>query len=103
MDNEAGMEHLSRKTTENIDELFFVSDHSIKGVRTIARLKELVSELKLRVKSQSVIINRVPDGIDPRISEELARLGIEPAALIPEDELVAKYDMELKPLLDLPD
>lgn len=103
MDNEAGMEHLSRKTTENIDELFFVSDHSIKGVRTIARLKELVSELKLRVKSQSVIINRVPDGIDPHISEELARLGIEPAALIPEDELVAKYDLEVKPLLDLPD
>ena len=54
MDNEAGMEHLSRRTTQNIDELLLVSDHSIKGIRTIARLKELVGELELVVKRQSV-------------------------------------------------
>lgn len=103
MDNEAGMEHLSRRTTQNIDELLLVSDHSIKGVRTIARLRELITELRLKVKRQSVIINRVPNGVDPLISEELVRLGIEPAALIPEDEQVAKYDLEIKPLLELPD
>jgi len=33
----------------------------------------------------------------------LARLGIEPTVMIPEDEEVYKYDLELKPLLDLPD
>ena len=103
MDNEAGMEHLSRRTTQNIDELLLVSDHSIKGARTIARLRELITELRLKVKRQSVILNRVPSGVDPLISEELVRLGIEPAALIPEDEQVAKYDLEIKPLLDLPD
>lgn len=103
MDNEAGMEHISRKTTENVDVLLLVSDHSVKGIRTLARIRELVSELKLVVRRQEVIINRVPNGVDPLISEELARLGIEPAALIPEDEQVHKYDLELKPLLDLPD
>lgn len=103
MDNEAGMEHLSRRTTQNIDELLLVSDHSIKGIRTVARLMELVIELKLEVKRQSVIINLVPGEIAPLISEELTRLGIKPAALIPEDEQIAKYDLELKPLLDLPD
>ena len=103
MDNEAGMEHLSRRTTQNIDELLLVSDHSMKGVRTVARLQELVAELKLVVKRQSAIINFVPDGIDPLISEELARLGIEPAATIPLDEEISEYDLKFKPLLELPD
>ena len=103
MDNEAGMEHLSRRTTQNIDELLLISDHSIKGVRTIARLKELVSELELVVKRQSVIINFVPNGIDPHLSEELTRLSIEPVTVIPLDEEVYQYDLNLKSLLDLPD
>ena len=103
LDNEAGMEHLSRRTTQNIDELLLVSNHSIKGIRTMARLKELVAELRLNVKRQSVILNRVPGEMDPLISEELARLGIEPAVLIPEDEEIYQCDLELKPLLELPD
>jgi len=103
MDNEAGMEHLSRRTTQNIDILLIISDHSVKGVRTVARISDLVSELKLVVNRQSVIINFAPPKLAPLVSEELARLGIEPTALIPEDEEVYKYDLELKPLLDLPD
>ena len=103
MDNEAGMEHLSRRTTQDIDELLLISDHSVKGVRTIARIMDLVSELKLRVKRQSVIVNFVPGELDPLLSKELDRLGIVPAATIPLDEEVRKCDLELKPLLDLPD
>jgi len=102
MDNEAGMEHLSRRTTQNIDELLFISDHSMKGIRTIARLRELVTELKLRVRRQSVIINLVPGSIDPLITEELARLGLEPAATVPLDEAISEYDLNIKSLLDLP-
>lgn len=104
MDNEAGMEHLSRRTTQNIDELLLISNHSVKGIRTIARLRELVNELKLVVKRQSVIINFVPEGgIDPVISEELTKLGIESTTTIPLDEAISEYDLKLKPLLDLPD
>lgn len=104
MDNEAGMEHLSRRTTQNIDELLLISNHSVKGVRTIARLRELVNELKLVVKRQSVIINLVPNGgVDSLVGEEIARLNIEPAAIIPLDETIAEYDLKLKPLLALPD
>jgi len=103
MDNEAGMEHLSRRTTQNIDELLLISDHSVKGVRTIARLRDLITELKLVVKRESVIINFVSNEIDPLIGEELARLCIEPTASVPLDEEIYKYDLKLKPLLDLPD
>ncbi|MFC2048123.1 AAA family ATPase [Chloroflexota bacterium] len=103
MDNEAGMEHLSRRTTQNIDVLLIISNHSVKGVRTIARIRDLVSELKLVVKRQSVVINFAPTQLNPLVNAELARLGIEPTTLIPEDEEIPKYDLELKPLLDLPD
>jgi len=103
MDNEAGMEHLSRRTTQDIDELLLVSDHSAKGVRAVARIRELVDELKLVVKRESIIINLVPDGIDPLLKQEMARLGIVPTTAIPVDEELRKSDLEQRPLFDLPD
>ena len=103
MDNEAGMEHLSRRTTHNIDELLIISDHSVKGIRTIARIRELVAQLKLAVKRQSIIINFAPAQLAPPVTDELARQGIEPAATIPVDEELYQYDLRSKPLLDLPD
>ena len=103
MDNEAGMEHLSRRTTQHVDVLLLVSDHSVKGVRTLARLKELINELKLEVGKQSVVINFVSDGIDPLINEELARLGMEPTVTIPLDEEIRDSDIKQKSLLELPD
>ncbi len=103
MDNEAGMEHLSRRTTQNIDEMLLVSDHSIKGLRAVARIRELIKELKLVVKRESVIINMVPGKVDTLLTGEMERLGIIPALLIPADEDVRKYDLEQRPLFQLPD
>lgn len=104
MDNEAGMEHLSRKTTDHVDELLLISNHSVKGVRTLARLIDLVTELKLSVRRQSVIITMTPDGkLDEMVAEELARLKIEPFALVPYDEQIVEYDLKAKSLLELPD
>lgn len=103
MDNEAGMEHLSRRTTQNIDALLLVSSHSIKGIRTIARIKDLVSELKLNVKNQFLVVNMVPGSLAPAVNDELKALRLTPAALVPEDELLYGYDLKQKPLLDMPD
>ncbi|MDD5127679.1 MAG: AAA family ATPase [Dehalococcoidales bacterium] len=103
IDNEAGMEHLSRRTTQNIDEMLLISNHSVRGVRTIARLSSLIEELRLSVKRQSVIISQVPEVLDPLISAELARLEIKPTAIVPQDQTIYEYDLKMKPLLDLPD
>jgi CO dehydrogenase maturation factor len=103
MDNEAGMEHLSRRTTENIDELFIISDHSIKGVRTVGRILELIKELKLDVRRHSVVINRVPGELDSHVRHELEQLGVEPIATVPLDDEVSRFDLEKRPLLELPD
>ncbi len=103
MDNEAGLEHLSRRTTQNIDVLLIISNHSVKGVRTVARVKELVSELELVVKREAVVINMSPPEVASSVGKELSRFEIEPVALIPEDKQLLDYDIELKPLLELPD
>jgi len=103
MDNEAGMEHLSRRTTQNIDEMLLVSDHSVKGIRAVAHIRDLISELKLVVKRQSVIVNFVPGEIDPFLIKEMDRLGIVPTTIIPQDDMVRRCDLELKPILNLPD
>jgi CO dehydrogenase maturation factor len=103
MDNEAGMEHLSRRTTQNIDVLFIVSDHSVKGVRTIARIRDLASELKLVIGKQVVIINSVQDELAPRVKEELELLGIDSPVIIPRDEEIYQFDLEGRPLVELPD
>ncbi len=103
MDNEAGMEHLSRRTTQNVDLLLLVSDHSVKGARTVGRLKELVTELKLVVKKEQTVINMVPDGLDPHVAEELSRLGITDVATIPLDETIREYDLKQESLLEMSD
>ena len=102
MDNEAGMEHLSRRTTDNVDVLLLVANHSVKGVRAVARIAELVKELKLHVGREMVVINGVPGHLDPLLEEEMAGLHVEPAALIPEDSLIERFDFERRSLLDLP-
>jgi CO dehydrogenase maturation factor len=103
MDNEAGLEHLSRRTTEDVDELIIVSNHSIKGVRTIGNILDLVKELDLNVKRQSIVINQAPGELDPMIVAGLANLGVRADAVVPMDNLIAGYDLEQKPLTGLPD
>ncbi|MCL5807032.1 MAG: AAA family ATPase [Deltaproteobacteria bacterium] len=103
MDNEAGLEHLSRRTTENVDELIIVSNHSVKGVRTIGNILDLIKELKLNVKRQSIVINQAPGPLDPMIVAGLEELGVGADAVIPMDSLIADYDLQQKPLTDLPD
>ena len=103
MDNEAGMEHLSRKTTEDVDALLLVSNHSVKGVRAISRILELADELKLHVKKKYILINMVPDKLDPLVADELKRLGLKADIIIPEDKTLYRQDLEQKPLMDKPD
>jgi CO dehydrogenase maturation factor len=101
MDNEAGMEHLSRKTTEDMDALLLVSNHSVKGIRAVARIKELVDDLKLSFRQQLVVINLAPGKLDPLITHEMEKLGLKADAIIPEDDELYQFDLEQKPLLGL--
>jgi CO dehydrogenase maturation factor len=103
MDNEAGMEHLSRRTTQGVDHLLFLSDYSLKGIRTVGKIRELIDELKLAVRAKHLVVDRAPREVDPGFSREIQTQGLTLAAMIPDDPLISEYELKGKPLLDLPD
>ncbi|MCC5909302.1 MAG: AAA family ATPase [Clostridiaceae bacterium] len=104
IDNEAGMEHLSRKTTKKIDTLFLVSDSSRRGIQAVSRINQLVGELELDVKNIYLIVNRVPNGeLKEDTKQEIERQGLNLIGVIPMDELVYEYDAKGTPLVQLPE
>jgi len=103
MDNEAGMEHLSRRTTQGVDYLLFLSDYSVKGIRTVGRIDALIHELKLAVRGKHLIIDRAPAELDEVFQQEIQRQGVPLLGTIPQDPLILEYDLQGKSLLGLPD
>jgi CO dehydrogenase maturation factor len=65
IDNEAGMEHLSRRTTAKIDLLLLVSEPSPIGIMTAARIRDLAREMEIQVARIGLVINRVPMPREP--------------------------------------
>lgn len=103
MDNEAGLEHLSRRTTQDTDLLIVVSDSSLRGLKAAERVFELVTELKLRIKRSVLIVNRVNgEAINPELMNAIKAGNMFLAGIIPADDLIFKYDLEGRPLIDLP-
>lgn len=103
IDNEAGMEHLSRRTTHAVDLLVMVSDATIKGVLTLKRIDDLVEELNLEVKKKISIINMVSDGQRAKLSKKAKEIGLQEFYFIERDENIANYDIEGTPILDIPE
>ena len=108
IDNEAGLEHLSRRTTQNVDLLLMVSDPTVRGLATAERVVHLVDELKTQVGHMRLIVNRVPtdESGEPVLAPDLERFiedrELELAGVIPLDPLVAEFDTVGRPLVQLP-
>lgn len=102
IDNEAGMEHLSRRTTHKVDLLIIVSDPTVKGIMTARRINELVDELQLEVDRRVLIINRVI-GAEGEELRKMAEGFIHIAGFVPQDEMVFKFDLQGKAVFELPD
>ncbi|MBV7274956.1 AAA family ATPase [Clostridium sp. PL3] len=104
IDNEAGMEHLSRKVVEDIDTLFLISDCSRRGIQAVGRIRRLVDELKLKVGQIFLIVNRAPEGkLNEGTMEEINNQGLELLGIVPMDPMVYEYDSSGKPLVQLPE
>lgn len=103
MDNEAGMEHVSRMTTHNVDVLLIVTDASRRGLQAAIRIDELAKNLNVGVGRSYVIINQVKSGEAPPAALEMLRdAGIELGGVLPEDDTVYDYDLRGEPMVNLP-
>ena len=103
MDNEAGLEHLSRRTTRTTDVLLVISDASMRGLTAARRVLDLADEMKLDVGEKMFVLNRATPEAAAALMPEIERLRLPLAAtLLPDPGL---FDLEVagRALLELPD
>jgi len=102
IDNEAGMEHLSRLTTRDVDLLFVLSDSSRRGIITAGRIRDLVRELKSNIARDVLVLNRLTGPLGEDAREAIKGQALELAGVIPADEEIYRYDLEGRPTFQLP-
>jgi len=110
IDNEAGMEHLSRRTTHKVNLMLVISDPTQRGIHTAQRINSLIDELSLEIDRRVLIINRTSD--NPlvnnkvqgftKLKDAVKELNFEVVGFVPGDENVFQYDLEGRPVFELP-
>jgi CO dehydrogenase maturation factor len=103
MDNEAGMEHLSRRTTRDVDHLLLVSDASMRGMTAAESMLVLSKELEINVRNTYLLVNRVIGEMSPAIRAKAEAMGVPLLAAVPYDPLLVEFDGQGRPLVELPD
>jgi CO dehydrogenase maturation factor len=104
VDNEAGLEHISRGILPPVDLILLVSDCSRRGIQAAGRIAGMIGLLDMKVKQVSLIVNRAPEGrLEPGIEEEINIQNLNLAGVIPQDDMVYQYDAAGKPLVTLPE
>lgn len=103
MDNEAGMEHISRLTTKNVDVLFLISDSSRRGLQAAMRINELARSLNIVVGKSLLIINRIKEPPSEQTLKIIADGGVKLAGTIPDDQTIYEYDLNGQPTIKMPE
>lgn len=104
IDNEAGMEHISRGTMGKMDLLLLISDYSRRSIQAVGRIKVLAEELKLNIPKMGLIVNKAPDGkLSDSILEEIKNQNLELIGVVPLDSTISEYDSEGIPLVTMPE
>jgi CO dehydrogenase maturation factor len=104
IDNEAGLEHISRGVLPPVDLILLVSDCSRRGIQAAGRIAKMIVSLDLKAKDVFLIVNRAPKGVlNDGVKEEIDLQGLKLIGVLPQDEAVYEYDSAGKPLVTLPE
>jgi CO dehydrogenase maturation factor len=101
IDNEAGMEHLSRRTTRNVQHMLIVSDASLRGLVAAERIANLRNELDIQVENAYLVINRIVGDISPILTTHIEKIGIPLLGVIPADNQLIELEAIGRPIIDL--
>ena len=103
VDNEAGMEHVSRGILPSMEKVLLVSDCSRRGVQAAGRIMELMREMNFHPDTVGLIINRAPNGeLDQGTRAEIEKQGLTLLGVVPQDETVYRFDCDGRPMVELP-
>jgi len=108
IDNEAGMEHLSRRTTRDVDVLLLVTDPTQRGLITARRMKDMVPELEIGVGQVCLILNRLRGGsqgaeaVPDPLAQAIEEADLDLVGTLPEEPTMAEFEFTGRPLVELP-
>jgi CO dehydrogenase maturation factor len=98
------MEHLSRRTTRDVQHLLVVSDPTQRGLVAAQRIADIRNELEINIENAYLVINRVLDGeLHPEIEKFAEKIGIPLLGVIPANNDLSAFEFSGKPLVDLGD
>ena len=103
IDNEAGLEHLSRRTTRDVQQMLIVSDPTRRGLVAAQRIADMRKELDINVENAFLILNRIPGEIPSELQEYVEKMNVPLLGTIPADEELSSFEFSGKPLVDLGD
>jgi len=104
VDNEAGMEHLSRRTTRDVQHLLIVSDPTQRGIVAAGRIAGFRDELDINIENAHLIINRLPAGeMPPALREAVDALDVPLLGTIPETRDITEFEFSGRPLVEVND
>jgi len=102
LDNEAGLENLSRRIVQKVDLLVLVSDSSNAGLNTLARLHSLAKEMDMRYDKLALVVNRLRSGKLPsRIDEIREATKADLVIGLPEDQEITEFAEGNKSYLEI--
>jgi CO dehydrogenase maturation factor len=102
IDNEAGLEHLSRRTNGQVEVMLVVCPPNVIGARTAARIVDIKNHLGLEVGAVFLVLNPCDQPLAPELAALFAQSGLEILAAVPTDSQVSAFDVAGRPLLELP-
>ncbi|MFM8321832.1 MAG: AAA family ATPase [Chloroflexota bacterium] len=101
IDNEAGMEHLSRRTTRDVQHLLIVTDPSQRGIVAAERIAQFRTELDINIENTYLVLNRVQGEPPAPLMERIAQLDIPLLGIVPADDEIANLEFAGKAVVEV--
>lgn len=101
IDNEAGMEHLSRRTTRDVDHLIIVTDPTLRGLMAAERIAQFRNELDIKIKNAYLVINRLKGELNESLNQYIEKINLPVIGKFKDEDIVSELDADGIPLIEL--
>jgi CO dehydrogenase maturation factor len=103
IDNEAGMEHLSRRTTRDVQHLLIVTDPTHRGIVAAERIAAFRNDMDIQIENTYLVLNRIPNGVPKPLQERVDQLDFPLLGVVPANSELATLEFSGRPLVELGD
>lgn len=100
IDCEAGLEQINRKVVRNVDIVLIVSDMSVRGIETVRSIQKSAQKFT-NCNYIGLILNKIKGKFES-LMKHITKLNLQIIGKIPEDEIISQFDLEGRPIIDIP-